>query len=119
MLYAAAYLREQSAAALGIVVTQQLTAPIFAFRRGRRGESVGYGASWVAQRETRVAVVALGYGDGYPRHAPSHTPVAINGQRTHLAGRVSMDMLTDRKSTRLNSSHVSISYAVFCLEKKQ
>lgn len=94
MLYGASPLGEQSAAALDIVVTQQLTAPIIAFTQVPKGESVGYGASWVAQRDTRVAVVALGYGDGYPRHAPSHTPVAINGQRTHLAGRVSMDMLT-------------------------
>lgn len=94
MLYGASPLGEQSAAALDIVVTQQLTAPIIAFTQVPKGESVGYGASWVAQRETRVAVVALGYGDGYPRHAPSHTPVAINGHRTHLVGRVSMDMLT-------------------------
>lgn len=94
MLYGASPLAEQSAAALGIAVTQQLTAPIIAFTQVPKGESVGYGASWVAERDTCVAVVALGYGDGYPRHAPSHTPVAINGQRTTLAGRVSMDMLT-------------------------
>jgi len=94
MLYGASPLAEQSAAAVDIAVTQQLTAPIIAFTQVPKGESVGYGASWVAERDTRVAVVALGYGDGYPRHAPSHTPVAINGQRTTLVGRVSMDMLT-------------------------
>lgn len=94
MLYGASPVAEKSAEALGIAVTQQLTAPIIAFTEVPKGESVGYGASWVAQRDTRIAVVALGYGDGYPRHAPSYTPVAINGVRTTLAGRVSMDMLT-------------------------
>ncbi|HBZ93837.1 MAG TPA: alanine racemase, partial [Pseudomonas sp.] len=57
------------------------------------GESVGYGASWVAQRPSRIATVSCGYADGYPRHAPSGTPVLVEGQRAALAGRVSMDML--------------------------
>ncbi|MDY6842397.1 MAG: alanine racemase C-terminal domain-containing protein, partial [Pseudomonadota bacterium] len=56
-------------------------------------ESVGYGASWVADRDTRMGMVAIGYGDGYPRHAGTNTPAAINGQRIRLIGRVSMDML--------------------------
>lgn len=58
------------------------------------GESVGYGSTWSSQRPTRVGVVAVGYGDGYPRHAPSGTPVLVNGQRVPLIGRVSMDMIT-------------------------
>lgn len=94
MLYGASPLAEESAEALGIAVTQQLTAPIIAFTQVPKGESVGYGAAWVAQRDTKVAVVALGYGDGYPRQAPHHTPVAIGGERTTIVGRVSMDMLT-------------------------
>lgn len=57
------------------------------------GESIGYGDSWVATRTTRVGVVALGYGDGYPRTAPSGTPVYCHNQRTSLIGRVSMDMI--------------------------
>lgn len=58
------------------------------------GETVGYGQTWRAKRKSLVAVVAVGYGDGYPRHAPSGTPVLIRGQQMPLAGRVSMDMIT-------------------------
>ncbi len=58
------------------------------------GESVGYGQHWTAQRPSRIGIVAMGYADGYPRHAPSATPVLVNGQRAPLAGRVSMDLLT-------------------------
>jgi len=58
------------------------------------GESIGYGARYTCDRPTRVGVVAVGYADGYPRHAPDGTPVAVNGKLTRLIGRVSMDMLT-------------------------
>jgi alanine racemase len=58
------------------------------------GQPVGYGAKFVTERPTRVGVVAMGYADGYPRHAPTGTPVSIDGQPSRLIGRVSMDMLT-------------------------
>ncbi|UTW12618.1 alanine racemase [Marinobacterium rhizophilum] len=58
------------------------------------GDAVGYGASFICQRPSRIATIAMGYGDGYPRHAVSGTPVVVNGQRTVTAGRVSMDMMT-------------------------
>jgi alanine racemase len=58
------------------------------------GECVGYGATFAAARSMRIGVVACGYADGYPRHAPNGTPVLVDGQRAVLAGRVSMDMLT-------------------------
>ena len=58
------------------------------------GETVGYGGRWCAQRDSRIATIPVGYADGYPRHAPDGTPVAINGRIAPLAGRVSMDMLT-------------------------
>ena len=58
------------------------------------GETVGYAATWTAQRASRIATVAIGYGDGYPVHAPSGTPVLINGHRCPMVGRVSMDMIT-------------------------
>jgi alanine racemase len=54
---------------------------------------VGYGGLFVAERPTRVGIVACGYADGYPRHAPSGTPILVAGQRTETLGRVSMDML--------------------------
>lgn len=58
------------------------------------GEGVGYGQAWTAPRKTLIGIAAAGYGDGYPRHAPSGTPVLVNGQRVALVGRVSMDMIT-------------------------
>jgi alanine racemase len=60
----------------------------------QRGEGIGYGFAYRAEREMRVGVVACGYADGYPRHAPSGTPVLVNGKRTRIVGRVSMDMIT-------------------------
>lgn len=57
------------------------------------GEQVGYGGDWTATRSTRLAIVAVGYGDGYPRSASSGTPVLVNGEHAALAGRVSMDMI--------------------------
>lgn len=58
------------------------------------GETVGYGRCFAAEREMRIGVVACGYADGYPRHAPTGTPIAVDGVRTQVVGRVSMDMLT-------------------------
>ena len=57
------------------------------------GERVGYGGDWTAARPTRLAVAAVGYGDGYPRSLGSGSPVLVNGERAPLAGRVSMDMI--------------------------
>ena len=71
-----------------------LTSAVISLRDVAAGDSVGYGASWVAQRPSRIATVTIGYGDGYPRLAPAGTPVLVNGQRAVLAGRVSMDMIT-------------------------
>jgi alanine racemase len=58
-----------------------------------RGDSVGYGSSFVAEGPMRIGVVACGYADGYPRHCPTGTPVLVEGQRSRTLGRVSMDML--------------------------
>ena len=57
------------------------------------GERVGYGGVFVAKREMRLGIDACGYADGYPRHAPTGTPILVDGQRTRTLGRVSMDML--------------------------
>jgi alanine racemase len=58
------------------------------------GETIGYGRTFSADRTMRIGVVACGYADGYPRHAPAGTPVMVDGVRTRIVGRVSMDMLT-------------------------
>lgn len=67
---------------------------IISVRELQPGEPVGYGARFVADKPTRVGVVAFGYADGYPQMAPNGTPVFVDGQRGRLIGRVSMDMLT-------------------------
>lgn len=72
----------------------RLTSSIIAIRNVKAGETVGYGSAWRAASDTRIGVIAMGYGDGYPRHAPNGTPVIINGKRFSIVGRVSMDMIT-------------------------
>lgn len=71
----------------------RLVSEITSLKKVPKGESVGYGNTWQAPRDTYIGVVAIGYGDGYPRHAPSGTPVLIKGQRVPIVGRVSMDMV--------------------------
>lgn len=71
-----------------------LESEIIAVNRLKKGDAVGYGGTWVCPEAMPVGVVAVGYGDGYPRHAPSGTPVLVNGRRVPLIGRVSMDMIT-------------------------
>jgi len=60
----------------------------------RAGDTVGYGSTFTAEQPLRIGVVACGYADGYPRHAPTGTPVLVEGQRCRLLGRVSMDLIT-------------------------
>jgi alanine racemase len=67
---------------------------IISVRTIAAGESVGYTANWTAERPSTIATITVGYGDGYPRHAPNGTPILINGTRCPLVGRVSMDMIT-------------------------
>lgn len=71
-----------------------LEARVIAVRQQRRNDAVGYGGRFVCPEDMPVGIVSIGYGDGYPRHAPDGTPALIRGQRAALAGRVSMDMLT-------------------------
>ena len=71
-----------------------LASAVISVREVAAGDTVGYGATWQAERDSRIATVTIGYGDGYPRVAANGTPVLINGQRAPLAGRVSMDMIT-------------------------
>ena len=81
----------------------KLSAPILSIKTMQAGESVGYGATWVADKDTTLAVIGIGYGDGYPRHAKNGTPVLINGILCPLVGRVSMDLIcVDISSTKAN-----------------
>jgi len=93
MLYGASPFAEKSAQELGLRPVMTLSSKIISVREIQSGEQVGYGGAFRADRRMRIGVVACGYADGYPRHAPSGTPVLVNGQRTHTLGRISMDML--------------------------
>lgn len=94
MLYGSSPLPDRSAKDLGLRPVMTLTSRLIAINPIHKGESVGYGGTWTADHDTRIGVVAIGYGDGYPRHAKSGTPVLINGELVPLVGRVSMDMIT-------------------------
>ena len=94
MLYGATPFEQSQAVAARLQPVMTLESKIISVRELPAGEPVGYGARFISQRPTRVGVVAMGYADGYPRHAPSGTPVAVDGQLSQLIGRVSMDMLT-------------------------
>lgn len=70
-----------------------VSSKLIAINHYKKGDALGYGGSWRCPEDMPVGVVAIGYGDGYPRAARAGTPVLINGQRVPLVGRVSMDML--------------------------
>lgn len=78
---------------LGLLPVMTLRTRVIGIKTLEAGESVGYGSQWEARRRTRLAIAAIGYGDGYPRNVISSTQVLIAGRRAPLAGRVSMDML--------------------------
>ena len=78
----------------GLEAVMRVTSEIIAIREVRPGEGVGYGHRWRASAPARIGTVSVGYGDGYPRHAPAGTPVWVGGRRLPLAGTVSMDMIT-------------------------
>jgi alanine racemase len=83
-----------SAAAWELQPAMTLRSRLIATQTLQAGDRVGYGSSFVAERPTPIGVVACGYADGYPRVAPTGTPVLVNGVRTRTLGRVSMDMIT-------------------------
>lgn len=83
-----------SAQSFGLQPAMTLQSKVIAVQALQPGDSVGYGSMFTADRSMRTGVVACGYADGYPRHAPTGTPVLVNGVRTQLLGRVSMDMLS-------------------------
>lgn len=93
ILYGSSPFAERSAADLGLLPAMSLTSRIIGTQQLEPGATVGYGATFRAEHAMRIGIVACGYADGYPRHAPTGTPVAVNGQLSRLIGRISMDML--------------------------
>ena len=94
MLYGATPFAYDTAALLGLVPVMTLRSEIIAVQDIKADDSVGYGGAFTAGKPMRIGVVACGYADGYPRHAPNGTPILVGGHLTRLAGRVSMDMIT-------------------------
>ncbi|GAA4335842.1 alanine racemase [Pigmentiphaga soli] len=92
-LYGASPFDGESAAALGLRPAMALRSRLIDVQSLGEGDAVGYGARFRAPSPMRIGVVACGYADGYPRHAPSGTPVVVDGVRTRVLGCVSMDML--------------------------
>ena len=84
----------RAAADYGLRPTMTLRSEVIGIQELQAGDTVGYGSRFVADGPMTVGVVACGYADGYPRHAPHGTPVIVDGVRTTLVGRVSMDMMT-------------------------
>lgn len=93
VLYGASPFADTSAESCGLRPVMTLSSRILAVQDIQPGSRVGYGGMFEARRPTRVGIVACGYADGYPRHAPSGTPILVAGKRTTTVGRVSMDML--------------------------
>lgn len=77
----------------GLRPVMTLSSEIIGVQTLKAGERVGYGGRYTARDEQRIGIVAAGYADGYPRHAPTGTPVLVDGVRTMTVGTVSMDML--------------------------
>ena len=94
MLYGVSPFADRTTEELGLTPVMSLESAVIALREVKKGEKVGYGGTWECPEDMQIGVVAMGYGDGYPRHAKSGTPMLINGHTARLIGRPSMDMLT-------------------------
>jgi alanine racemase len=134
MLYGASPFSDTTAIDEGLQAVMTLRTHLIAMHELKKGDAVGYGGAWRCPQDMKIGVAAIGYGDGYPRHAPNGTPLLVDGKRAALAGRVSMDMITidlrDISQARVGSSVVlwgeglpveevataagTISYELFC-----
>lgn len=94
LLYGLSVIEGKSGTDLGFEPAMTLSTKLIAVNRVARGERVGYAATFECPQDMTTGVAAIGYGDGYPRSAPSGTPVLVDGKRAALAGRVSMDLVT-------------------------
>lgn len=94
LLYGLSVVAGKSGHDLGFEPVMSLSTRLIAINRLRRGEKVGYAGTWECPEDMDVGVIAIGYGDGYPRSAAAGTPVLLGGRRLPLIGRVSMDLAT-------------------------
>jgi alanine racemase len=93
LLYGLSVVDRKSGADLGFEPAMTLTTKLIAINHVRKGERVGYAATYQCPQDMPIGIAAIGYGDGYPRSAPSGTPVSINGFRAPIVGRISMDLI--------------------------
>lgn len=93
ILYGASPFADKTGEELGLQPAMELMSTVIAIRTVHRDGRVGYGGVWRAREDSRIAIAAIGYGDGYTRHLGSGTPVLVRGKRAPLAGRISMDMI--------------------------
>jgi alanine racemase len=93
MLYGVSPFADKTGADLGLKPAMRFTSNLVAHKQVKKGEYIGYGCTWQADRDLVVGIVTVGYGDGYPRHAQNGTPVMVDNRVCPLVGRVSMDLL--------------------------
>lgn len=107
MLYGVSPFINSVAADLNLKPVMTLSSSLISIKQLKKGEAIGYGGSYVCEKDMTIGVVAIGYGDGYPRHAKTGTPVLVNNKRCALVGRVSMDMicvdLGEQKNVQVNN----------------
>jgi alanine racemase len=94
MLYGVSPFVDASAEDVGLEPVMTFSSQVISVQQCRKGDPIGYGGTYRCPEDMPVAVIAAGYGDGYPRHAEEGTPVLVGDHRLPLAGRVSMDMIT-------------------------
>jgi alanine racemase len=94
MLYGASPFSYRTPDELDIKPVMHLTTQLIAINALKKGDRIGYGATWQCPEDMPVGVIRMGYGDGYPRHIDENTPVLIAGQQCPIVGRVSMDLMT-------------------------
>jgi alanine racemase len=94
MLYGISPCRKKSAEEIGLKPVMTLQCDLIATNYASAGDTIGYGAAYTCRKPKRIGIAAIGYGDGYPRHARNGTPVLVNGRMAALLGHVSMDMIT-------------------------
>ncbi|MDH5257569.1 MAG: alanine racemase [Gammaproteobacteria bacterium] len=93
MLYGVCPFEDETATEYNLRPVMSFSSRIIAINKVMKGQAIGYGSCWEAPDDINVAVIGVGYGDGYPRHIGENTPVLINGERFPVVGRVSMDMI--------------------------
>ena len=103
MLYGVSPFKNKQGDELNLKPVMSLHSRLISVKNIAAGEAVGYAGTWVSEKPTRLGVVAIGYGDGYPRYAKTGTPVLVNGKTVPLVGRVSMDMITVDLTTQSNA----------------